>query len=199
MKKIILIGSLLLAVTTFAAKHRDGGCYYYPQGCGPMMMEWGPGPALPFPQNKQINQKLLVLEEKQLELKKALNADTVDWKQVDKLNKEIGEIKAEINTELLKQRYNTTTTPATSSISVSGEMVAQMVAQNAPPPGPEPQPSPAPAPPAPPPPAEPPVPPAGPSIPPAGPSVPPAGPTVIAPPPPPGPPVLPPPPAPLNS
>ena len=65
----------------------------------------------------EMQKNMIDIEQKQLDIKKAMLDDKVDWNKVEKLNKEIGEIRAKMQTEMMKNQYEMmkatpTTTPA---------------------------------------------------------------------------------------
>ena len=56
-------------------------------------------------QQRIIDNYQLQIDEKNFEINKILNSDNINWNQVEKLNKEIAEIRAKIETELMKLTY----------------------------------------------------------------------------------------------
>ena len=67
----------------------------------------------------EMQKNMIDIEQKQLDIRKAMLDDKVDWSKVEKLNKEIGEIRAKMQTEMMKNQYEmmknapaTTPTPA---------------------------------------------------------------------------------------
>lgn len=57
-------------------------------------------------QQKMFNNYQLQIDEKRLEMNKIMNSDTINWNRVEKLNKEIAEIRAKIKTEMMKVQYS---------------------------------------------------------------------------------------------
>lgn len=53
----------------------------------------------------EMQKNMIDIEQKELDIKKAMLEDKVDWNKVDKLNKEIGEIRAKMQTEMMKKNY----------------------------------------------------------------------------------------------
>ena len=63
---------------------------------------------------KKIDNYTLDIKQKELDLRREMLGDSVDWTKVDKLNKELAESKANLQTELMKNHYeavNMTATP----------------------------------------------------------------------------------------
>ncbi|WP_438588023.1 hypothetical protein [Cetobacterium sp.] len=53
----------------------------------------------------EMQKNMIDIEQKELDIKKAMLDDKVDWSKVEKLNKEIGEIRAKMQTEMMKNQY----------------------------------------------------------------------------------------------
>ena len=56
--------------------------------------------------NKEVQANQIKIDEKRIELKKEMMKDTPDWNKVEKLNKEIGAIRAENKTIMMKERMS---------------------------------------------------------------------------------------------
>ena len=54
----------------------------------------------------EMKKNMSDIEQKKLDRKKAMLDDKVDWNKVEKLNKEIGEIRAKMQTEMMKKNYD---------------------------------------------------------------------------------------------
>ncbi|SJZ52842.1 protein refolding chaperone Spy/CpxP family [Cetobacterium ceti] len=119
MKKLLLIGTLILSVGAFAAgqgNNVDGnnnrGRYYHNHNSNCTMMgekSYKRGNKrhlnLTEAQRKEISKVKIALEEKKLELKKLMLESNVDWSKVEKLNQEMGNISAKLKTDMMKYKY----------------------------------------------------------------------------------------------
>ena len=127
MKKYVLVCSFILSAFTFAASH-DNHQDHIQQNtmndmpmmqsqntncptCNSMMpMSGGMGKKMMMKNNMmtmtpEMQKNMIDIEQKQLDIKKAMLDDKVDWSKVEKLNKEIGEIRAKMQTEMMKNQY----------------------------------------------------------------------------------------------
>lgn len=89
---------------------QDNETYYYIQKLHPSPLNTYNNQTYYFSQMDKEDQKKVVLldiskEEKELELKKELLKDNIDWDKISNLNKEIEYIKVEINLMILKEIY----------------------------------------------------------------------------------------------
>lgn len=117
MKKYVLICSFIISAFTFAAshdKHKDSSQQNAVCNCNSPMMQipgWKGDEKLMKSSMMyvapEMQKNMIEIEQKELDIKKALLDDKVDWNKVGKLNKEIGEIKANIRTEVIKKRHET--------------------------------------------------------------------------------------------
>ena len=121
MKKYVLVCSFILSAFTFAASHDANN----PQNNAPavnncphhnMMMQnmtQMPGWKADKKMMKsnmmyatpEMQKNMIDIEQKELDIKKAMLEDKVDWSKVEKLNKEIGEMRANMQTEIMKKNY----------------------------------------------------------------------------------------------
>ncbi|MDX8335253.1 hypothetical protein [Candidatus Cetobacterium colombiensis] len=127
MKKYVLICSLILSALTFGATNSD----YEDSVDGssgnnmPMMqthhnnsspcnmMQQMPGWKADKKMMKsrmmymtpEMQKNMIDIEQKELDIRKAMLDDKVDWNKVEKLNKEIGEIRAKMQTDMMKKNY----------------------------------------------------------------------------------------------
>ncbi|MCQ8211235.1 hypothetical protein NON08_01455 [Cetobacterium somerae] len=132
MKKYFLIGSFIISAFTFAASH-DSHQNHSQQNMMndnnmPMMQSQENCPKCNMMQNMsqmpgwkadkkmmksnmmyatpEMQKNMIDIEQKELDIKKAMLDDKVDWNKVEKLNKEIGEIRAKMQTEMMKKNYD---------------------------------------------------------------------------------------------
>ena len=133
MKKYFLIGSFIISTFTFAASH-DSHQNHSQQNMmndnmPAMMQSQGTDcPKCNMMQNMtqmpgwkadkkmmksnmmyatpEMQKNMIDIEQKELDIKKAMLDDKVDWNKVEKLNKEIGEIRAKMQTEMMKKNYD---------------------------------------------------------------------------------------------
>lgn len=107
MKKLIVLGTLLFSAAAFSANHQNSGNM---MGSGGMMK----GMSCPMmsqdnmmtpEMKKEMKQKMIAIDEKELEVKKALAEDKIDWDKVGKLNRELADMKADMQTEMMKTHY----------------------------------------------------------------------------------------------
>lgn len=119
MKKLIIISSFIISAISFAAPNNSAA----PQGQKPPMHnEMMDFPSVSggkkefnkmkamfsklTPETKKEVQKYMIdIEQKELDVKKLLLNDKVDWDKVGELNKEVGDIRAKIQTEFMKAHY----------------------------------------------------------------------------------------------
>lgn len=108
MKKLIVLGTLVLSAAAFSAGHQNSGNM---MGSGGMMK----GMSCPMMSHdsmmtpemqKEMQQKMIAMDEKELEIKKALAEDKIDWDKVGKLNKELADMKADMQTQMMKAHYD---------------------------------------------------------------------------------------------
>lgn len=96
MKKLFIIGTLLLSATSFSANNTN------PMAKGGMMQNCS-CPMMKNPEmKKEMAKQQIQVEEKQLELHKALAEDKIDWNKVGKINRELSDIKADNETKMWK-------------------------------------------------------------------------------------------------
>ncbi|MEG0069883.1 hypothetical protein [Cetobacterium sp.] len=55
---------------------------------------------------KEMQKEMILIKEKNLEIQKEMLENKVDWAKVEKLNKEIGDIKAGMQTKMMKVHYD---------------------------------------------------------------------------------------------
>ncbi|OFL94142.1 hypothetical protein [Fusobacterium sp. HMSC073F01] len=112
MKKYLLLGILAISSISFAwGRHYDNyGSYGYIRNCCSSYNyhrnSYRENTRLTSAQQKTIDNYQLQIDEKRLEINKIINSDNVNWNEIEKLNKEIAEIKAEIRTEFMKSEYS---------------------------------------------------------------------------------------------
>ncbi len=97
MKKVLVIGSLLLTLGAVSFS-RGGGGNGHGGGCGNGGYHHDMMISNPAVQNSQI-----IIDEKRLEVRKELLKTTPDWKKIEKLNTEIGTEQGKIRT--LMEKY----------------------------------------------------------------------------------------------
>lgn len=127
MKKYVLVCSFIISAFTFAASHDNHQNHVQQNTMNDMPMMQSQNNNCPkckkMMKNNMMNttpemqKNMIDIEQKQLDIKKAMLDDKVDWNKVEKLNKEIGEIRAKMQTEMMKNQYEMmkatpTTTPA---------------------------------------------------------------------------------------
>lgn len=61
----------------------------------------------------EMQKSMIDIEQKELDIKKEMLEDKVDWNKVEKLNKEIAQIKADIQTKVMKQHFEMMKSTAT--------------------------------------------------------------------------------------
>ncbi|MCF0171864.1 MAG: hypothetical protein HUJ87_15330 [Fusobacterium varium] len=113
MKKYLLLGVLAISSVSFAwgGYHHNYGNYGYRgnhcSSYGYHMNSYrNNNMNLTSTQQKAIDNYQLQIDEKRLEINKIMNSDSVNWNQIEKLNKEIAEIRAKIKTEIMKTQYS---------------------------------------------------------------------------------------------
>lgn len=55
---------------------------------------------------KEMQKEMILIKEKNLEIQKEMLENKVDWSKIEKLNKEIGDIKAGMQTKMMKVHYD---------------------------------------------------------------------------------------------
>ncbi|MGL5277716.1 MAG: hypothetical protein ACRC8M_01365 [Cetobacterium sp.] len=126
MKKYILICSFIVSAFTFAASHDNHQDHVQQNTTNDMpmmqsqnnncstcsnMMPMSGAMGKKMMKNNMMNmtpemqKNMIDIEQKQLDIKKAMLDEKVDWNKVEKLNKEIGEIRAKMQTEMMKNHY----------------------------------------------------------------------------------------------
>lgn len=119
MKKLIIIGTLILSAGAFANGHwndnsnNNNQCVGWNNGSRCYTQNnrdnWNRGNKKHFrlttEQKKEISKVKIALEEKKLELKKLMLENNVDWTKVQKLNQEMGNISAKLKTDMMKYKY----------------------------------------------------------------------------------------------
>lgn len=114
MKKLLMVGMLIISAGAFAAPHHTeqqgmgmgqgmmmDNCQMTGNGKGAQMYNNMMSNLTPE-QKKEMQKEMVQIQEKRLEVKKAMLEDKVDWTKVEKLNKEIGEIQAKHKTQMMK-------------------------------------------------------------------------------------------------
>ncbi|MGL5208908.1 hypothetical protein [Cetobacterium sp.] len=142
MKKYVLVCSFIISAFTFAASHDNHQDHVQQNTMNdmPMMQSQNNNCHNNMMQNMtqmpgwksdkkmmksnmmyatpEMQKNMIDIEQKELDIKKAMLDDKVDWSKVEKLNKEIGEIRAKMQTEMMKNQYEmmkaapASTTPA---------------------------------------------------------------------------------------
>ncbi|MCX3066081.1 hypothetical protein OQE61_01055 [Cetobacterium somerae] len=140
MKKYVLVCSFIISAFTFAASHDNHQDHVQQNTMNdmPMMQSQNNNCHNNMMQNMtqmpgwksdkkmmksnmmyatpEMQKNMIDIEQKELDIKKAMLDDKVDWSKVEKLNKEIGEIRAKMQTEMMKNQYEmmkaAPTTPA---------------------------------------------------------------------------------------
>lgn len=121
MKKLLVVGTLILSAGAFAAGGHSGhsgngkkvagnnnGCTMMGGKTGGRMMA-----NLTPEQQKVMQRDMIAIQEKQLEVRKAMAEDKVDWNKVEKLNKEVANLRATHKTQMMKyMAENPQTVPA---------------------------------------------------------------------------------------
>ncbi|WP_432205026.1 hypothetical protein ACQ9ZF_03425 [Cetobacterium somerae] len=131
MKKYVLICSVILSSLSFAASHDSHQNHSSENMMDNMPMMTQPQesdcPKCSMMQNMQqmpgwkadkkmmksrmmymtpeMQKNMIDIEQKELDIRKAMLDDKVDWNKVEKLNKEIGEIRAKMQTDMMKKNY----------------------------------------------------------------------------------------------
>lgn len=112
MKKYLLLGVLAISSISFAWEgyHNNYGTHGHRRSCcfsyNSHMNSYRDDMRLTSVQQKTVNNYQLQIDEKRLEVNKIINSDNVNWNEIEKLNKEIAEIKAKIRTEFMKSEYS---------------------------------------------------------------------------------------------
>lgn len=110
MKKYLLLGVLAISSVSFAWGGHHNNYGYRGNHCSSygyhMNSYKNNNMKLTSAQQKTIDNYQLQIDEKKLEINKIMNSDNVNWNQVEKLNKEIAEIRAKIKTEIMKTQYS---------------------------------------------------------------------------------------------
>ncbi|MEG0235480.1 MAG: hypothetical protein ACRDCE_22065 [Cetobacterium sp.] len=129
MKKYVLVCSFIISAFTFAASHDNHQDHVQQNTMNdmPMMQSQNNNCHNNMMQNMtqmpgwksdkkmmksnmmyatpEMQKNMIDIEQKELDIKKAMLDDKVDWSKVEKLNKEIGEIRAKMQTEMMKNQY----------------------------------------------------------------------------------------------
>lgn len=129
MKKYILVCSFILSAFTFSATHDNHQNQQSTMNEMPMMQSQNGCPKCGSEMMKNMSQmprwkgdqklmksnmmyatpemqkSMIDIEQKELDIKKEMLEDKVDWSKVEKLNKEIAQIKADIQTKVMKQHF----------------------------------------------------------------------------------------------
>ena len=134
MKKYVLICSFILSAFTFAASHNSNQQNQNTMDGMPIMMQsqntncptcnnmmpMSGGMGKKMMKNNMMNmtpemqKDMIDIQQKELDIKKEMLENKVDWNKVEKLNKEVGEIRAKMQTEMMKNHYDmmkSSTTP----------------------------------------------------------------------------------------
>lgn len=112
MKKYLLLGILAISSISFAwgGHYKNYGSHGYQGSCCSSYNyhrnSYKNNMRLTSAQQKTIDNYQLQIDEKRLEINKVMNSDNINWSQVEKLNKEIAEIRAKIKTEIMKTQYS---------------------------------------------------------------------------------------------
>ena len=131
MKKYVLVCSFIISAFTFAASHDNHQDHVQQNTMNDMPMMQSQNANCPTCNNMMQNmtqmpgwksdkkmmksnmmyatpemqKNMIDIEQKQLDIKKAMLDDKVDLNKIEKLNKEIGEIRAKMQTEMMKNQY----------------------------------------------------------------------------------------------
>jgi Spy/CpxP family protein refolding chaperone len=127
MKKYVLICSVILSSLSFAASHDSHQNHssenmmdnmpmmqtHHNNSSPCNMMQQMPGWKADKKMMKsrmmymtpEMQKNMIDIEQKELDIRKAMLDDKVDWNKVEKLNKEIGEIRAKMQTDMMKKNY----------------------------------------------------------------------------------------------
>lgn len=114
MNKFLIVGLTVISNLLFSADAflpKSNNPYYYIQRLYPSPLNIYNDNTYYFSQMNEDDKKKgihldISKEEKELELKKELLKDNIDWNKIGILNKEIENIKADINLMFLKAKYN---------------------------------------------------------------------------------------------
>ncbi|MBC2855566.1 hypothetical protein H3N56_03525 [Cetobacterium sp. 2A] len=118
MKKMLIVGTLVLSALTFAKGHGDMGG----RNMGTMttacnmqgMSGMGKGHSrmiLTPEQQKLRSENSIAIQEKKLQVKKLLLNEKVDWTKVENVNKDIAILQAKQRTEMMKIRNTAMANP----------------------------------------------------------------------------------------
>ncbi|MCJ8342182.1 MAG: hypothetical protein MJH09_04920 [Cetobacterium sp.] len=115
MKKLLLVGTLILSVGAFAMKYDDtiNNRNYHHNPYSNCSMMGGENhhkghkkySYLTDSQRDEIAKIKITISEKKLALKKLMLERNINWSQVEKLNEEIGDMSAKLKTDIMKYRY----------------------------------------------------------------------------------------------
>ncbi|MEG0134375.1 MAG: hypothetical protein RR476_02695 [Cetobacterium sp.] len=108
MKKMLIVGTLVLSALTFAKGHGDMACNM--QGMSGM----GKGHSrmiLTPEQQKLRSENSIAIQEKKLQVKKLLLNEKIDWTKVETVNKDIAILQAKQKTEMMKIRNTAMANP----------------------------------------------------------------------------------------
>jgi glucan-binding YG repeat protein len=107
MKKFVILGVLALSIASFAKGHGKESNMMNKKGNKEMMcMEKQKGGKIQLtPEQQKIKtQYSIALQEKRLEIKKEMTKNPLNWKNIEKLNKEEATLQAEHKTQMMKWR-----------------------------------------------------------------------------------------------
>ncbi|MGL4653830.1 hypothetical protein [Cetobacterium sp.] len=119
MKKLFILGTVLFSTSIFSAGNmggmmQDGKMDNKPMMQGmqcqcPMMEAGGKGmmtSKMMTPEmKKDMQMQKIAIQEKELELSKALAQDKIDWAKVEQLNRDIAHIRATNETKMMQMHY----------------------------------------------------------------------------------------------
>ncbi|MBC2851858.1 hypothetical protein H5J22_10670 [Cetobacterium sp. 8H] len=122
MKKLLFIGTFIISALSFSAdtttkdtqtmmSGRPMQCETCPMMSSDQMMGqnkmMGKHMMNVTPEmQKEMQKEMILIKEKNLEIQKEMLENKVDWNKIEKLNKEIADIKAGMQTKMMKVHYD---------------------------------------------------------------------------------------------
>lgn len=102
MKKMAIVGMMLFVVgaTSFAGHHHNNNCNLHNQNCVVTTKK-----ARVAKRDPELEKSRLLVDEKNLEIRKELIKTTPDWKKIERLNNEIATEQSRRKTANMKSRF----------------------------------------------------------------------------------------------